>query len=112
MRHLETESAEHLYELLFDTKQYVHGVYLVSKGGLSNCYVDPAEVFKAALMTNSPTFALVHNHPSGIVEPSLDDVAIARRIAQGADLLNLNFLDSLIIGDGRYYSFSESGMMP
>lgn len=112
MRGLDVESAEHTYELLLDVKHRVHGVYLVGKGGIDNCHVDPAEVFKAALVTNSPAFILVHNHPSGIVEPSLNDVDLTSRIFAGADILNLQFLDNMIVGDGRYLSFLEVGRMP
>ena len=112
MRGLELESAEHMYELLLDVKHRVQGVYLVGKGGIDSCHVDPIEVFKAALVTNSPAFVLVHNHPSGIVEPSLNDIDLVSRIFAGADILNLQFLDNIIIGDSRYLSFLEAGRMP
>ncbi len=105
-------SAEHMYELLLDTKHRVHGVYLVAKGGISDCHVDPSEIYRAALVSDSPAFALVHNHPSGVVEPSADDTALTRRVAEGAEILNLEFLDSIILGGSRYFSYRESGMMP
>lgn len=111
MEGLESESAEHTYELLFDTKHRVHGVYLVGKGGIDRCSVDPVEVFKAALVSNSPAFALVHNHPSGIPEPSPDDIALTSRLQDGAKLLGLEFTDSIIIADSRYYSFYEAGRL-
>ncbi|MEW5983724.1 MAG: JAB domain-containing protein [Acidobacteriota bacterium] len=111
MRELGQCSAERMYELLLDTKQQLQGVYLVGKGGVDKCTADPREVYKAALVTTSPAFVMVHNHPSGIVEPSVDDMALTSRLYAGADLLGLSFLDSIIIGDGRYHSFHESGMM-
>lgn len=112
MRELGEESSEFMYQLLMDTKHRVHGVYEVSKGGIDGCHVDPREVFKAALVTNSPAFALVHNHPSGVPDPSPADEALTRRIYEGAKLLDLDFTDSIIIGDGRYFSFHEAGRMP
>ena len=112
MRGLEGESAEHMYELLLDTKHRVHSVYLVGKGGIDSCPVDPREVFKAAFITNSPAFVLVHNHPSGIADPSPDDIALSTRIANCSALLGVSFLDNIIIGNGRYYSFLDAGRMP
>ena len=112
MRGLDVESAEHAYELLLDVKHRVHGVYLVGKGRIDNCLVDPSEIFKAALVTNSPAFVLVHNHPSGIVEPSLNDVDLVSRVFAGADTLHIQFVDNIIVGDSRYLSFLETGRMP
>lgn len=112
MSGLERESAEHVYELLMDTKHCLTGVYLVGKGGISQSLVDPKEVYKAAFVTNSPCFAVVHNHPSGCVEPSPDDKTLAARLANGARILDLDFLDFIIVGDGSYCSFRSSGLLP
>jgi DNA repair protein RadC len=109
---LKNESAEHAYELLLDAKNRIHGVYEIGKGAIDMCVVDPKEVFKAALVTNSVAFTLVHNHPSGMVEPSTHDFDLTNRIAAGADLLGIRFLDSIILGDSRYFSFSAAGLMP
>lgn len=112
MSALRDEPSEWMYELLLDTKHRLQGVYLVGKGGVDNCSVHPLEVYKAAIISNSPAFALVHNHPSGVVDPSLDDMALVTHIAEGARTLELNFSDFMIIGDTRYYSFHEAGRMP
>lgn len=111
MRDLANESSEHMYELLMDTKHRVTGVYLVGKGGLDRCLADPREIYKAALVTNSPCFLMVHNHPSGVPEPSPDDKNLVDRIARGAEILGLDFLDFMIIGNGSYFSFLDSGLM-
>lgn len=110
MSDLSNESAEHVYELLLDTKTRITGVYLVGKGAVNRSLVMPSEIYKAALATNSPAFALVHNHPSGIPEPSRDDLDLAARVRSGADILGLHFMDFVIIGNGSYYSFLERGL--
>jgi DNA repair protein RadC len=112
MRDTKDASAEYVYELLLDSKHRVHGVYEIGKGAVDSCCVDPKEVFKAVLISNSPAFTLVHNHPSGVPNPSTDDIALVQRLSAGADMLGINFLDSVIVGDGLYFSFYEAGMMP
>lgn len=112
MRGLDVESAEHTYELLLDVKNRVQGAYLVGKGGIDVCHIDPREVFKAAFVSNSPGFILVHNHPSGVCEPSPEDIQLARRISAGSELLGLGFADFVIIGGDHYFSFHEAGLMP
>ena len=111
MRHLGNEASEHVYEILMDTKHRVTGVYHVGKGSVDQCVVDPKDVYKAALLSNSPAFALVHNHPSGVAEPSANDRALAERILDGARIVGLDFLDFLVIGDRKYCSFHERGLI-
>jgi DNA repair protein RadC len=110
MRPLSDESSEFLYQVNFDTKHRITGVYLVNKRGCDSSEADTKEIFKAALMSNSPAFALVHNHPSGNVEPSRQDKHMVELVNQATTILDLAFLDSLIIGDWSYYSFAEEGM--
>ena len=112
MRDLSNESSEYVYELLMDTKHRLTGVYMVGKGGIDRCLADLREIYKAALVTNSPCFAIVHNHPSGVAEPSLDDQNLVQRVKAGAEILGLEFLDSVIIGNGSYFSFKNCGLMP
>ena len=95
-----------------DAKHRVTGVYLVGKGGIDQSPVMPLELYKAAVLTNSPAFALVHNHPSGVPEPSPNDLSLAERVRQGADILGLEFIDFVIIGNGSYCSFLERGLEP
>ena len=111
MRDVGSESAERMYSLLLDTTFRLNGIYEVGKGSVDTCHAEPKEVFKAALVTNSPSFALVHNHPSGVVEPSRDDAALLGKLLAGSQLLGVNIVDFMVIGDRGYYSASESGCM-
>ena len=87
------------------------GVYLVGKGGCNRCPADPKEVYKSALLSNSSGMILVHNHPSGDVTPSAEDLMFARRIREGAHLLDLRLVDSVIIGDGAYLSMAQKQLL-
>ena len=66
-------------------------------------------MFKAALLANAAAIIVSHNHPSGDPTPSADDVDLTRRLAAAGELLGISLLDHIVIGDGRYYSFKESG---
>ena len=70
-----------------------------------------AELFRDAVIANAPNVILVHNHPSGDPSPSPEDVKLTKDAAQAAQLLSIDLLDHVIIGDGRFVSLKEQGMM-
>ncbi len=111
MRSLGQESAEFMYSVNLDGANRVVGVYLVGKGSCNKTRVDPKELYKSALVMNCQDFILVHNHPSGVVKPSRQDVDLTARIYKGCDLLGLRCLDSIIIGDGKYFSMVDEGVV-
>jgi DNA repair protein RadC len=80
-------------------------------GGVSSCVVDPIIVFKRLLIAGCTSFICVHNHPSGNPDPSAEDRTICKRLKQGAELLNLNMLDNIIIAAASVFSFTENGLM-
>lgn len=106
---LEHEPVEVCVVLLLNTKHRVIGLHEVGRGTLDSCLVHPREVFKAAIVANAAAVILGHNHPSGDSEPSPDDVALCARLRGAADILGIDLLDFVIVGDGRYCSFKESG---
>jgi DNA repair protein RadC len=112
MSSLSKESSEFVYEIMMDARRRVTGVYLIGKGGPDSSTVDPKEIYKVALLSNSPAFTLVHNHPSGDATPSVEDEMLARVINEGSGLLALQMVDFLILGAaGTYFSFSEAGRL-
>ena len=68
-------------------------------------------MFKAALLANAAAIILAHNHPSGDPTPSADDVALTQRLRAAGDLLGIDVLDHVVIGDGHYSSFKELGRL-
>ena len=106
------ESLRHCKEELlmcafFDTKCHFLGDVIVSKGSVNYAYVSPRDIFRHAFDYNAVQFVMLHNHPSGDPTPSDDDLRITYRIEKGAQILELNMLDHIIIGDTTYYSFYE-----
>ena len=101
---------EHLRVLLLDTRNHVLDIVEVYHGSVSMSQVRVGEIFKAAIRRNAPAVIVVHNHPSGDPTPSPDDVAITRSFIQAGKLLDVDVLDHLIIGQGKYVSMKERGL--
>ena len=106
---LEHEPVEICLVLLVNTKHRLLGVHELGRGTLDRCVVHPRDVFKAAILANAAGVIVGHNHPSGETEPSPDDVALCLRLRHAADIIGIDLLDFVIIGDRRYYSFKEMG---
>ena len=103
---------EQLRVLLIDTKYHVIGQRVVYQGNISSAIVRAAEVFRPAVVEAVPYIAVAHNHPSGVPDPSPEDVAITRKLKQAADLLDIELVDHVVIGRGRFVSLKERGLMP
>ena len=102
---------EQLRVLLLDTKNHVIGQRVVYQGNVSSAIVRAAEVFRHAVVEAVPSIAIAHNHPSGVADPSPEDVAITRKLKQAADLLDIELVDHVVIGRGRFVSLKEKGLM-
>ena len=83
----------------------------MSIGSVSETIVHPREVLKAAILSNAASIIVAHNHPSGNSKPSLEDKNITTRLVRSDEILGIGVLDHLIIGDGQYFSFSDSGIL-
>lgn len=107
----ECHAEEHFYCLLLNTKNKVNGINEVSVGSLNATIVHPREIFKAAILSNAAAVILCHNHPSGDPTPSPEDISITRKIIEAGKLLDIPVLDHVIIGDGKYVSMKEKGII-
>ena len=101
---------EHLRVILLDTRNQLLGVVEVYRGSLNSSQVRVGELFKDAIRRNAASVIIAHNHPSGDPTPSPDDVAITRQIAEAGKLLDIDVLDHLVIGRGRFVSLKERGL--
>jgi len=91
----------------------VNRIVIVSIGSLNRTVVTPSEVFYPCIRYAGVGCILGHNHPSGRLDPSPEDIEITRRLREGGDLLGISVLDHLIIGPkGGFYSFIEHGLLP
>src|SRR4029077_8023578 len=97
---------------LLTVRHRVLGLHTVSVGCLTSSLVHPREVFKPAILAGSAALLLAHNHPSGDPEPSAEDIALTRRLIAGGQLLGIEILDHLILGEaGRFVSLRERGVL-
>ena len=101
---------ENFVVVLLNTKNEVIETPLISVGTLSASLVHPREVFKPAIRASAASVILAHNHPSGKVEPSREDREVTRRLGQAAEVLEIEVLDHVIVGDG-FFSMKEHGML-
>jgi len=108
---MENQPNEVFAILCLNTKKKVAGAHIISQGSLSSAIVHPREVFKAAILNNAASIVLAHNHPSGDPEPSREDIETTHRLVNAGNILGINVLDHIIVGDGKYISLKELGMM-
>lgn len=101
---------EELRVILLDTRNRVEEIISQYKGSLNSSQVRVGELFRAAIRRNAAAIIVVHNHPSGDPTPSPDDIALTRAIVQAGKLLDVEVLDHLVIGHGRYVSLKERGL--
>lgn len=101
---------EELRVILLDIRNRVEQILTIYRGSLNSSQVRVGELFKAAIRRNAAALIVVHNHPSGDPAPSPDDVALTRAIVQAGKLLDVEVLDHLVIGRGRFVSMKERGL--
>ena len=89
------------------TANTINSIHIVSIGSLDRAIVHPREVFKAAILSNASSIALVHSHPSGSLIPSLEDIDITRKLVQCGEILNIKVVDHIIVSDDQHLSFAE-----
>ena len=83
----------------------------ISKGGVSGTLVDAKMIFKKALEYTASSIILVHNHPSGNIDPSNEDKNITEKIKKAAEVLDIKLLDHIIFGGTNYFSFADKGIL-
>ena len=97
--------------IVLDTKNNVIKVTDVFKGSLNSSIVHPREIFNVAIRCNGASIIICHNHPSGDPSPSKEDVNITMRIRECGEIIGINLLDHIIIGENKYISLKEKGIL-
>ncbi|SJZ92884.1 RadC family protein [Selenihalanaerobacter shriftii] len=100
---------EHFVTVLLNTKNRVITIEEISVGSLNSSIVHPREVFKPAIRRNSAAIILAHNHPSGSLEPSSEDIKVTNRLRKSGEIMGIEILDHLIVGNEEYISLKEKG---
>ena len=102
------QSQERFAVLLLDVKNRLLGTQVITIGSATETIANPRDIFREVLKAGATRVIVSHNHPSGNVEPSSEDINLTRRLLQGAQFLSLPLLDHLILGNGNYLSLRQS----
>jgi len=96
--------------MLLDTRNQCMRTETVYRGNVNSSMIRIAELFRPAIKDNAPQIILAHNHPSGEVTPSADDIQVTRDAVRAGELLDIAVLDHLIIGTHAFLSMKERGL--
>ncbi|MBV2166397.1 MAG: JAB domain-containing protein [Kaistella sp.] len=105
------EMQEEVKVLLLNRNNKVLGIYALAKGGITSCVVDVRIILAIALKTLATGIILVHNHPSGNLNPSNDDRKITAQLNSSCKLMGITLVDHLIITKEDYFSFADEGLL-
>jgi len=108
MRH---SSKEQLIVAMLDTKCRLINDTVLSIGTVNASLITPREVFLEAFKYNAVSIIILHNHPSGDPTPSNNDLMVTKRIKESGEILGIRLIDHIIIGDNKYTSLREKGIM-
>jgi len=108
---LKDKKKEHCRAILLNSRNQVINVVEVSIGSLNANIVHPREVFKEAIRASAASIILIHNHPSGDLRPSNDDLELTKRLIKAGKLLGINVLDHIIISREGFLSFKRKGLI-
>lgn len=118
-----TDTSNYLQTVLKDYNYEVFGVIflnsantikhfeIISKGGITGTVADPRVILKMALHEEATGLILTHNHPSGNLKPSRQDIALTQKIKEAAALIDIILLDHIIVSESGYYSFADEGIL-
>lgn len=102
---------EEFWMLLLNRANVVKAKVLISTGGQAGTVVDPKIIFKRALEGNAASIIIAHNHPSGNLKPSAEDLKVTKRLVEAGKLMDMPVLDHLIMADRLFFSFADEGLL-
>ena len=108
---MQEEEQEHLIALIVDVRNKVKGFYTVTIGLLDYSFAHAREVFRYAILQGAAKIILAHNHPSGNANPSANDIRLTSKMKQAGEIIGIELLDHIIIGENTYFSFLEENIL-
>ena len=107
---LKGKKKEHFWMLSLDTRNHLINSKEISVGSLDTSIVHPREVFKEAISASAASVIFIHNHPSGDPEPSEEDIKLTKRLAEVSEIVGIDALDHIIVGDKKYLSLKARNL--
>lgn len=111
VNHYSLEKVEYFLTLSLNAAHEVIKIREVSKGSSNSALIQPREVFSDLIKENATAVIFVHNHPSGNVKPSVQDIEITKRLIKGGNILGIKVLDHIIISTDCFFSFTSEGII-
>lgn len=111
MPELRYKTKEHLIGIYLDKRNHVIRKEIITIGILDSSPVHPREVFVPAIQSSSKSVIIAHNHPSGSIAPSNEDIQMTKRLVQAGKIIGIEILDHIIIGENDFFSFKDKGMI-
>ena len=111
MKELAFADQESLWVIYVNSKNMILGKDMISLGGIDSAHVDMRILFRRILLNNAVSFFIAHNHPSNSIQPSEADKRLTENVKEASEMLQLRFLDHIIVAEDDYYSFSKCGLL-
>lgn len=108
---MENLCEEHFVMLALDSKLRVVGAFDIHTGTINSSVVSIRSIFSRAILCNANSIIVAHNHPSGVVNPSNEDISITQRIKEAGEILDIKLQDHIVIGEDSYCSFKREGIL-
>ena len=102
---------EEFWVLLLNRGNKIIKKVMISEGGIAGTVADPKRIFKTAIENNASSMILCHNHPSGNLKPSEADIKLTKKLKDAGTMLDISVLDHIIIGEEKFYSFADEGLI-
>ena len=102
--------SENFRVVFLDSKNQIIDSKIIFIGTLNESVVHPREIFKSAILENSANIILIHNHPSGDLTPSQEDLKTTKELVKAGEILGIKVLDHIILGNNSFFSFLEQGL--
>jgi len=108
----EDRAKEHFWGIYLDARNIIKRIELIHLGTLNACLAHPRDIFKPAISSSAASIIMLHNHCSGSLDPSQDDVEMTKRIVKAGEIMGIEILDHLIINEqGKHYSFKANKLI-
>jgi DNA repair protein RadC len=108
---LGNKDVEHFWCALLDTRNRLIRHITVATGTVNACFIHPREVYRAAITESATGLILIHNHPSGELNPSDEDLSLTKRVMEAGAIVGIRVLDHIIVGPGGHFSFLDAGLL-
>ena len=111
LKNVRNSDRESLYSIMLDAGNHVVGCEEVSRGSLNTTRTHPREIYKSAILSSALGILLAHNHPSGILDPSPEDIEFTQAVARAGEIVGIELYDHVIVTDRGYTSLRERGLL-